>query len=100
MHAVVNRLRLAQPIDPAVFEAAQRELPPRAAQIDGLRAFHVLRVGDDELVVLVIGDTPDALDRMRDEVGNAWMREQIVPHLAGGTERLVGQAVVSYERDG
>jgi len=98
MHAVVNRLRLARPIDPSVFEAAQRELPPRAAEIDGLRAFHVLRAGDDELIVLIMGDTPEALEQMRTEVGNDWMRENVVPHLAGGTERIVTEAVVSWER--
>jgi hypothetical protein len=98
MHAVVNRLRLARPIDPAVFEAAQRDLPARAAQIEGLRAFHVLRAGDDELLLLILGDTPEALERMRSEVGNDWMVENIVPHLAGGTERTVGEAVVSWDR--
>jgi hypothetical protein len=98
MHAVVNRLRLAHPIDRSIFEDAQRELPPRAARIEGLRAFHVLQVSDDELLLLIFGDTPDALERMRTEVGNDWMREHIVPHLAGGTERLVAQAVVSWER--
>jgi hypothetical protein len=98
MHAVVNRLRLAHPIDSPVFENAQRELPPRAAEIEGLRAFHVLRAGDDELSVLILGDTPEALERMRTEVGNDWMRENIVPHLAGGTERVVAESVVSWER--
>jgi hypothetical protein len=98
MHAVVNRLRLARPIDSSVFENAQRDLPPRAAEIEGLRAFHVLRAGDDELVVLIMGDTPEALEQMRAEVGNDWMRENVVAHLAGGTERVVAEAVVSWER--
>ena len=98
MHAVVNRLRLARPIDQSVFENAQRELPPRATEIEDLRAFHVLRAGDDELIVLILGDTPEALERMRTEVGNDWMRENIVPHLAGGTERVVAESVVSWER--
>ena len=98
MHAVVNRLRLARPIDQSVFENAQRELPPRAAEIEDLRAFHVLRAGDDELIVLILGDAPEALERMRTEVGNDWMRENIVPHLAGGTERVVAESVVSWER--
>ena len=98
MHAVVNRLRLARAIAPSVFEDAQRELPPRAAEIEGLRAFHVLRAGDEELIVLIMGDTPAALEQMRAEVGNDWMRENVVPHLAGGTERVVAQSVVSWER--
>ena len=57
MYAVVNRLRLKHPIDPEVFAEAQRDIPPRAAQIDGLHAFHALRVGDNELVLIIIGDS-------------------------------------------
>lgn len=38
MHAVINRIRLAEPLDEGVFAAAQRELPPQAAQIEGLSA--------------------------------------------------------------
>jgi len=98
VHAVVNRIHLKSPIAPEVFAAAQRDIPPRAARIDGLRAFHVLRVGDDELVVLVIGDSEDALDRMRAEIGNDWMRENVVPHVAAPPDRMVGEAVVSFER--
>jgi hypothetical protein len=50
VYAVVNRLRLSIPVPGEVFEAAQRDIPPRAALIEGLRAFHVLRVGEEELV--------------------------------------------------
>ena len=98
MHAVVNRLRLKHPIDPEVFAAAQRDLPPRAAQIDGLLAFHVVRVADDELVVVILGDSAAALERMRDEIGNEWMSDNIVPHLAAPTDRIAGESVVSFQR--
>lgn len=98
MQAVVNRIRLKSPIDAAVFAVARRDIPPRAAEIEGLQAFHVLRVSEDELVVLVIGDSEEALDRMRAEVGNAWMRENVVPHAAAPPERVVGEAVVSFQR--
>jgi hypothetical protein len=99
VHAVVNRIRLKSPIDPEVFAAAQRELPPRAAQIDGLRAFHLLRAADDDLIVVILADHAEALEQMRSEIGNDWMRENVVPHAAGPPERLVGEAVVSYERE-
>jgi hypothetical protein len=98
MHAVINRLKLATPIDPAVFARAQEELPPRVAEVDGLRAFHVLRAAEDELVVLILADTAEALDELRDRVGNAWMRENIVPHLAGGTDRMIAEGLVGWDR--
>jgi hypothetical protein len=50
------------------------------------------------LVVLVLGDGPEALDRTRDEIGNEWMRENVIPHVAAPPDRIVGEAVVAYER--
>jgi hypothetical protein len=35
---------------------------------------------------------------MRAEIGNAWMTENIVPHMAFGTERVVGESVVAFQR--
>lgn len=98
MHMVVNRLRLTRPIAEEVFAQAQLELPPRAAQIPGLQAFHVLRIGERELVVRVQGDNVDAIEQMRAQIGDAWMRENVVSHLDGPTERMLGEAVVSFER--
>jgi hypothetical protein len=98
MHAVINRLRLKRPIDPEVFAAARRDLVPRVARVAGIAAFHVVQVADDELVVVILGDDGAALERLRDEAGNAWMTENITPHLAAGTERQVGESVVAYTR--
>ncbi len=99
MHAVVNRLRLQTPVPDEVFAAAQRQLPARVAEIPGIRAFHVLRAGAEELVVLILADDADSIERMRAEIGDAWMRENVVPHLAGPTERVVAEGVVSFERE-
>jgi hypothetical protein len=98
MHAVVNRIRLKEPIDDQVFAAAQRELPDRIGAIDGVSAFHLVRCANDELIVVIVGDSAKSLDRMRVEFGNDWMRENVVPHGAGPPERVLGQVVRSYER--
>ena len=98
VHVVVNRVRLKEPIDDAVFEAAQREMPARVSEITGIRSFHVARAGDEELLVVIVGDDEDAIDRMRDEVGNEWMRANVVPHAASPPDRVVGEVVAVFER--
>lgn len=98
MHAVVNRIRLERPIDDEVYTAAQRDLPDRVAGIDGLRAFYLIRCGADDLLVVILGDSQEAIDRMRDEVGNDWMRANVIPHAASAPDRLLGEVVAAYER--
>jgi len=98
MHAVVNRIRLREPLDDAALDAAQRDLIATAAHVEGLAAVHVLRTGEGDLVVLVFGDDEAALERTRTELGNAWMREHVVPHADGPPARTVAEVVVRYER--
>jgi hypothetical protein len=98
MHAVVNRIRLEDPIEDEVYAAAQRDLPDRVASIDGLRVFYLIRCGDDDLLVVILADSQEAIDQMRAEVGNDWMRANVVPHAASPPDRLVGEIVAAYER--
>jgi hypothetical protein len=98
MLVVVNRVQLKEPIDGAVFAAAQREMPARVAAIDGIRSFYVGRSGDEELFVVIVGDDEAAIDRMRDEVGNEWMRANVVPRAAAPPDRVVFEVLASFER--
>jgi hypothetical protein len=98
VHAVVNRIRLREPLDDAALLAAQRDLSARAAQVEGLAAIRVLRTADGDLIVLVFGDDEAALERIRTEIGNTWMREHVVPHADGPPERTVAEVVLTYER--
>jgi hypothetical protein len=68
MHAVVNRIRLKDPIDDEVYTAAQRDLPNRVARNGGIRAFYLVRCGDDDLLVVILGDSQEAIDQMRAEI--------------------------------
>ncbi len=99
MHAVINRIRLKEPIDEAVYVAAQAELPARVAEIDGIRALYLVRSGEDDLLVVILGDSPEAIDQMRDEIGNEWMRAHVVPHAAGPPERGLGEVIPVFVRD-
>jgi heme-degrading monooxygenase HmoA len=99
MHAVVSRIELATPLEDEAFETAQREMPARLAAIEGIRDFHLVRSGENTLVVVIFGDSIEAIDRLRDEVGNQWMRENVIPHAAGPPDRLAGEVVTIYSRD-
>lgn len=63
----------------------------RAAQIPGVRAFHVLRTGERELIILVQGDDVDALEEMRAQVGDAWMSMSFHTSTDQGNDRGGGR---------
>jgi hypothetical protein len=98
VHAVVNRISLSSPLDDAELAAAQSDLQEQAAQVEGLEAIHVLRAEDGDLILLIFGDDEAALDRTRDQLGNAFMRRHIIPHAAGPPNRAVTEIVLSYQR--
>ncbi|HET6816783.1 MAG TPA: hypothetical protein VFH66_06105 [Mycobacteriales bacterium] len=97
MHAVVNRLRLSEPIPPDVWSRAQAEVPPLAREVPGFKALHVIEISDDEVVLVVLADSAETLDRVATEVGNSWMRENVIPYLAGPPDRQIGKVVASSD---
>lgn len=97
MYAVVNRLRLSTPIPQDVWDRAQTEVPPRAREVPGFKALYVIQVTDDEVVLLVVADSAETLDRVATEAGNAWMRDNVIAHLASPPERQIGKVVASSE---
>jgi hypothetical protein len=98
VHAVLNQIRMREPLDDAALQAAQSDLDRQAAQIEGLAAFQVLQTDENDLVVLVFGDDEAALERTRQQLGNAFMREHVIPHADGPPERKVTKVVLSYQR--
>jgi hypothetical protein len=58
---------------------------------------YVIEVTEEEVVLVVVADTAETLDRVATEVGNAWMRENVIPHLAGPPDRQMGKVVASSE---
>jgi hypothetical protein len=69
MHAVVNRLRLKAPIPAEVWSRAQVEVPPLARQVPGFKSLYVVELTEEEVVLVVVGDTAETLDRVATEVG-------------------------------
>jgi hypothetical protein len=96
VHVVVNHLRLQEPEQDATAQAAQE-----AAQLvvdAGAGAARVAKVGDRHLILILEFPTAEEADRIAREVGGPWMREHIVPLLANGTERHVGEVIASAEK--
>jgi hypothetical protein len=96
MHAVVNTLRLKEPIGDEVWDLAERELAARARRIEGFDSARVVRVDDDLLVLVIVADSAATLDRIATEAGNSFMVEHVVPHLAEPPQRLVGEVVAAF----
>lgn len=96
MHAVVNRVRLREPLDRSALLDAERDLRERATQIEGLDSILLLSAG--ELESLVLAEDESALERTREHLGDAWIREHIVPHADGPPQRQLAEVLVSYER--
>ena len=98
MHAVVNTIALERPLEDSVFEAARRELPDRVAELDGIHAVQMIRTGELELVLVIVGDDEAALDGMRDAIGNEWMTANVAPNAAAPPQRAVGEVLFSFLR--
>jgi hypothetical protein len=99
VHAVLNRIRMREPLDNAALAAAQADLDAQATQVEGLAAIQVLRTEEGDLVVLVFGDDEAALERTREQLGNTFMRKHVIPRADGPPDRAVTEVVLSYQRD-
>jgi len=93
MHVVVNHLHFRDPVPAATVEATQ-DVVQRVADAGALAA-RVVRVDDTHLILLLDFSSPEDADRVAREIGGPWMREHVVPLLAGGTDRSVGEVIAS-----
>ena len=93
MHAVVNHLRLAEPLPAASLAAVEEAMPTMLAA--GSLGVHVVRVDDLHYVLVLFFASAEDADRIARELGGPLMREHVVPYLADGTDRNLGEVVVS-----
>jgi hypothetical protein len=96
VHVVVNHLELAEPLPEETFASADT-LAQELLDAGGL-AFHLVRVDDLHLILVLFFASADDAQRIARDVGGPWMREHVAPHLAGGTRRSLGEVVVSRTR--
>jgi hypothetical protein len=93
MEVVVNHLHFRDPVtDPTVV--ALRSAVQQVVDAGALAA-RVVKVEDTYLILLLEFPSPEDADRVSREIGGPWMRENIMPLLARGTERSVGEVVAS-----
>jgi hypothetical protein len=95
MHAVINTLRFKEPVDPALFERAERELADQVRAFEGFQGFRVVQVADDQVMLVIFAETAEALDRMASALGNTWMAANVAPLLAGPPERRIGPIIAT-----
>jgi hypothetical protein len=93
MYVVVNHLHFRDPVTDATVEAARDAV--RQVVDAGALAARVIKVEDTHLILLLDFPSSEEADRVSREIGGPWMREHIVPLLARGTERSVGEVIAS-----
>ena len=95
VHVVINHLRLRDPAADATKEAMQEAV--RLVVDAGALTARVAKVDEMHFVLILEFSTAEDAGRIAQEVGGPWMRENIVPLLAGDTERCVGEVIASAE---
>jgi hypothetical protein len=73
------------------------ELMMNIAKMPGADNALCVQVADDGIVVIVIFDTAESLERVHQEVGSPWVGENLSPYLAG-TDRKVGPVIAQSQK--
>ncbi len=93
VHVVLNHLHLREPLTDATVRAARDGV--QHVVDAGALAAQVAKVDDLHLVLILSFAGADDAERVARDVGCRWMRENIVPLLAGETDRSVGEVIAS-----
>src|SRR5215207_4995508 len=92
MYAVVNHMTLSRPLDNDIIGRMNSELMSNIAKMPGVANAACVQVADDRIVVVVICESEEFLERVHQEVGLPWVRENLKPYLAS-TDRKVGPVI-------
>jgi hypothetical protein len=93
MAVVVNHLHLGQPLTDATAQAF-RDFLTRVVD-PGASVARILRAGDTHLILILDFASAEEADRIASGAGGPWMREHVIPLLARGPERSVGEVLGS-----
>jgi hypothetical protein len=92
MHAVVNHMKLSEPLDDGIIARMNSELMSSIGKMPGVVHGLCVQVADDGIVVVVVCESAESLERVHQEVGLPWVRENLKPYLAS-TDRKVGAVI-------
>jgi hypothetical protein len=92
VYAVVNHMKLSRPLDNDIIARMNSELMSNIAKMPGVSDAACVQIADDGIVVVVICESEDFLERVHQEVGLPWVRENLKPYLAS-TDRKVGPVI-------
>ena len=95
LHVVINHFRLHEPLPDATVEAARKGT--QLVVDAGALAARLAKVDETHLILILEFSTAEDADRIAREVGGPWMRENITPLLADGTERSVAEVIASAD---
>ena len=93
MTVVVNHLHFTEPLTDDTVQAC-RDVAPRIVAA-GASAARAVKIDETHLVLILDFPSATDADRVAQEVGGPWMREHILPLLARGPERSIGEVVAS-----
>ncbi len=91
MRVVVNHLSFKDPLSEALIEAAE-EACRRLVEAGGLAA-SLVRVDETHAILVLTFPDVETEERIKSEIGGPWMKEHVVPLLAGPTGRSSGTVV-------
>jgi hypothetical protein len=85
-------MKLSRPLDDDIIERMNSELMANIGKMPGVSNALCVQVADDGIVVIVICESAEFLERVHQEVGLPWVRENLKPYLAT-TDRKVGPVI-------
>ena len=92
MYAVVNHMKLSKSLDDSIIGRMNSELMSDIAKMPGVDNAICVQVSDDGIVVIVMCESAESLERVHQEVGLPWVRGNLTPYLAS-TDRKVGPVI-------
>jgi hypothetical protein len=96
MYAVVNHMKLSRPLDDNIIGRMNSELMSNLSKMPGVAHGLCVQVADDGIVIIVICESEESLERAHQEVGSPWVGENLAPYLAS-TDRKTGPVIARSE---
>ena len=96
MYAVVNHMKLSRPLDEDIVRRMNTELISDLMKLPGVAHALCVQVADDGIVISVICDSEESLERAHQEVGSPWVGQNLSPYLAS-TDRKTGPVIARSE---